>query len=199
MMSSALYQNRSGQVLSDADRLRQLFQTCDIPAMLSLLDAATARTTLCCVNPTSKLFDGLTGHLDQASGTLLSIGSGSGLFECLLAYRFPSLSVIGVDVAPVDVFLGDGFRLVREGSCPVVLNVSVLLAVYLRRPSILISYLEWFPDVHTIILLGPRSEDPLADHDVAGALQAWGSVVAFIEDGIAPWDLFQVVKKHQDH
>ncbi|KAG9408634.1 hypothetical protein AC1031_020487 [Aphanomyces cochlioides] len=139
--------------------------------MLSLLDAATTRTTLCCVNPTSKLLDGLTGHLDQASGTLLSIGSGSGLFERLLAYRFPSLSVIGVDVAPVDVFLGDAFKLVREGSCPVVLNVSVLLAVYLRRPSILISYLEWFPDVHTIILLGPRSEDPLADHDVADALR----------------------------
>ncbi|KAF0709361.1 Aste57867_5951 [Aphanomyces stellatus] len=197
-----LYTNTSGSELSDADVLRRLFQEDDIAGMFELLDAASSRTPLCCVKPTSILLDAVARPwLDSLRGTLLSIGSGSGLFEMLLASRLasinPHLALVGVDTAPVDIFLNDAFKLVDDRACPIVMHVTALLAVYLRRPAILATYLEWFPHVETIVLLGPRSENPLLDPATAAAVAVWGIVAAEIDGAdVASWDLCQVLRKH---
>ncbi|ETV67998.1 hypothetical protein H257_15956 [Aphanomyces astaci] len=207
-----LYSNDGGD--SPADTLRRLFLQDDIDGMQSVIDASSTRTSLCCVNPSSILLDSLRPWLQPivaSSGTVLSIGSGSGLFEMLLARHLgpvePSherMSVLGVDTAPIDVFLWDCFRLVRDDASVIDtddkhdLHVSALLAVYLRRPSLLVTYLHAYPHVEVIVLIGPRSENPLLDPHTAAAVSAWGHGVAEITDGVARWDLCQVLRKHLD-
>ncbi|ETW04487.1 hypothetical protein H310_04750 [Aphanomyces invadans] len=206
-----LYSNDGGT--SAADTLRRQFFHGDVPGMQSLIDALPTRTSLCCVNPTSALLRSLQPWLEPvvaSAGTVLSIGCGSGLFEMLLARQLEPIkpthdhiAVFGVDTAPVDVFLRDCFRLVRDDASMVgaddehhSIRVAALLAVYLRRPSLLVTYLHAYPHVEVIVLLGPRSENPLMDNATAAAVAAWGRGVAEIAANVAPWDVCQVLHKH---
>ncbi|EQC32238.1 hypothetical protein SDRG_09988 [Saprolegnia diclina VS20] len=196
-----LYRNRTGGALSVADSLRQRFLENDVNGMREMLDALTETTTLCCVNPTSPLLALLQDALANVPrpGVVLSIGSGSGLLEFLLDLQLGEngLDVHGLDIAPVNVFL-PFFDVVKEGGRPSnVDNTVVLLAVYLRRPSLLATYLRWYPKVTKVILIGPKNEDPLADAATADAVQAWGTCEALITDhtALARWDMYQVWTK----
>jgi hypothetical protein len=223
--------NNAAASFSVADTIRLLFQEGQkVSEIMSILDSHHPSTTsLCCATPTTALLTYLARVLlsiMRATGkknlVVISIGSGSGLFEYLLeehlerhdhhfdpVFSSSSIQIVGVDVAPVNVFLTDiQFHVVRDNIFPLELNlvdVAALIAIYLRRPSILCSYLQWFPHVEKIILVGPRTEDPVADPIFAAALSAWGTLEAKItaEDNtinharrmIAPWDVMQIYTK----
>ncbi|OQS00066.1 hypothetical protein THRCLA_06259 [Thraustotheca clavata] len=191
--------NQSQQVISTADQLRELFQEGRIDDMLGVLDTATETTTLCCVNPTTRLIEHISWCLTPLPSpcTILSIGSGSGLLEFLLEEKNDKIDVHGVDVAPINVFL-PYFHVVKENERPAIDNVHVLLAVYLRRPWLLITYLKWFPNAQKVILLGPKNEDPVLDELTAKTLLEWGQLEMKLttDPSLAHWDVLQIYTKN---
>ncbi|OQR83490.1 hypothetical protein ACHHYP_14645 [Achlya hypogyna] len=195
-----LYRNSAPEA-TVAERLRAAFLEGDYEHLQTLLDEATATTTLCCVNPTSALLALVVDALRDLPrpGTVLSIGSGSGLLEFLLDARLgdDGLDVHGVDIAPINAF-APFFDVVQEDLRPSLQGVTVLLAVYLRRPSLLLTYLNWFPHVHKLVLIGPKNEDPIADATTAAGVGAWGALEVRVMNhtALAPWDMLQVWARH---
>ncbi|KAJ3066292.1 Aspartate--tRNA ligase, cytoplasmic [Podochytrium sp. JEL0797] len=180
----------------------------DVKAVQALFDTVPPppTTTLCCVNPSSTVLACVASELETAllhGGSVLSIGSGSGLFEHLLQARMQDsrVKIVGVDVAPVNAFLcPDSFYCVRadqDVSGVVMEEVKVLVGVYLRRPALLVQYLRWFPEVEVVLVVGPRAEDPFLDEVVARELTelGWRSRVCG-DASFARWDLFQVLNKN---
>ncbi|KAI9352050.1 hypothetical protein BDR26DRAFT_1003097 [Obelidium mucronatum] len=198
-MVSSLYRNVAGSALSVADTIRTLFVAGNVKAIQQVLDSqpASSSTTLCCVNPSSQLIHFTVTHLSQVSkgATVLSIGSGSGLFELLLQEGAQAdFKVVGTDVAPINIFLSDKcFYCMQVGQDPslvVLENVKALVSVYLRRPSLVVEYLKWFTEVEVVLLVGPRNEDPYLDTSVCAELQRMGWKRLVIEDGpVAAWDV----------
>ncbi|TPX65613.1 hypothetical protein CcCBS67573_g08079 [Chytriomyces confervae] len=202
-----LYLNSSGSATSLADHVRALHKEGHVEEILDIFAAVPRppQTTLCCVNPTPALLIHVkNGLVLQGGETVLSIGSGSGLFEYLLQSKLPNGKLVGVDVAPINLFLApSSFECIhpdeqvsaRLGSE----NVVALLSVYLRRPQLLQDYLHQFPKVSRIVLIGPRNEDPLLHKDVANFVAARGftrtSVLVDMPLILAHWDMLQVLEK----
>ncbi|KAI8835221.1 hypothetical protein BJ741DRAFT_228077 [Chytriomyces cf. hyalinus JEL632] len=103
-----LYLNSSGSATSLADRVRALHKEGNVEGILDIFAAVPRppQTTLCCLTPTSGLLTLVkNGLLLQDGETVLSIGSGSGLFEYLLQSKLYKGKLVGVDVAPINLFL----------------------------------------------------------------------------------------------
>ncbi|KAJ3119297.1 hypothetical protein HK100_000379 [Physocladia obscura] len=126
-MSYALYKNSTGATLSVADKIRSLFENQNFVAVLKVFDTIPAppTTTLCCVNPSSNLLRGLLLQLNSFSEnhsvqlSVLSIGSGSGLFEGVLQFSAQDseaqIKVLGLDIARINQFLNPlAFYCIRE-------------------------------------------------------------------------------------
>ncbi|ORY42829.1 hypothetical protein BCR33DRAFT_718043 [Rhizoclosmatium globosum] len=205
--SSSLYKNVSGSTLSLADKVRALHTVGDVDGVFALFDSVPTppTTTLCCVNPSTSLIELVASNLHSVlpvGGSVLSIGSGSGLFEHLLNHKLvgTSTQVIGIDVAPINVFLqSESFYCVRTDQDPstiVMENIHVLLSVYLRRPSLLLDYISFFSSVSAVVLIGPRSEDPFQEKVVAQQLESSGWTQTVIDSpSLARWDILQILKK----
>ncbi|KAI8609661.1 hypothetical protein BC830DRAFT_1149435 [Chytriomyces sp. MP71] len=206
-MSLSLYRNSSGKVLSVSDRVRRLHEAGDIQGIKDQFsaDLGLSSTTLCCVTPVSTLLEQVSCNLDLRNDeAVLSIGSGSGLFELLLSSFFSCGSVIGVDVAPINLFLPSAsFFCIQTDEDPSLVlagkNIVSLLSVYMRRPSLLQDYLQWFPNVRKVVLVGPRSEDPLLDGAVADFVTAVGFtreiLTVDVPGVLARGDMLQVLIK----
>ncbi|KAI9202621.1 uncharacterized protein BJ171DRAFT_512726 [Polychytrium aggregatum] len=176
-----------------------------VDRLLSLIENTDDRFTLCCVLPTRKLVMSLAGLMQQdcieGSGQdiILSIGSGSGILE-LLVQRFlkPPSVIVGVETHPINLFLpSECCILTQRLDILDVAKVRTLFACYLRRPGLVVDYLNLFPEVNKIILIGPRTESVFNDESASQVLLEWGtiSVANDWDDVLAAWDQVLVVRR----
>jgi len=131
---------------------------------------------------------------------ILSIGSGSGLFEWLLMNK-TGLKVVGLDVAQfINIFLNkQSYIVLKPGqTIPSIKDLShlknfittqnvqnteekewpfkTLLCVYLRRPDILAEYISLYgKEIDQILAIGPIQEDPWIYQE--SKLHEWGNQV----------------------
>ncbi|KAI8922349.1 hypothetical protein DFJ77DRAFT_446267 [Powellomyces hirtus] len=205
LYSGASEDDRSASV-NDAIRLHHSQH--NAAEIISLFDKDDSlRSSLYCIRPTSKVLDSVlkqclhTGVEQPGPSTLLSIGSASGLLEYLLQHRAGNnLRVLGVDVAKTNIFLqDDSFIWLPFGASTTearnqLSDVAIVFVSYLRRPSLLLEYMSCCTSAHTIIVLGPRSEDPVLDECVRKWLLDWGRESVIEESGLRPFDQMKVFK-----
>ncbi|KAI8826641.1 uncharacterized protein EV422DRAFT_510940 [Fimicolochytrium jonesii] len=195
--------------------IRSHFAAHNPNAILALFSQAPSQPTssLYCIRPTRALLTSILSHCaTDASEVILSIGSASGLLEYLLQWLADEtgagVGVRGVDVARTNVFLDEGTEDGERGfvwlpsgkpSDERFTSTTVLFTSYLRRPSILLDYMSACPVAHTIITVGPISEDPGSiDDNVKRGLEGWGSVVWVGKpEGLQDWERMSVWRRRR--
>ncbi|KAJ3412330.1 hypothetical protein HDV05_000927 [Chytridiales sp. JEL 0842] len=192
-------------VQRDSKMRLQSTTLCCVPVTRKLIDGVASFL----------LDESVSDHGDRATAgdddlnVGLSIGSGSGLFEWVLNERLKeagrkALRIVGVDVSPINVFLPDAQFVCKPDESiwspdnnnnnkpdqqqTALPKVQALLAVYIRRPQLLKQYLQAHPLVSSVIVVGPKSEDPLLDDDVKACVESWGRRVEIWEGGTEEWE-----------
>ncbi|PYH81220.1 hypothetical protein BO82DRAFT_432840 [Aspergillus uvarum CBS 121591] len=130
----------------------------------------------CCLALSSTLITYLGKLLPTHPGFTLSIGSGSGLLEALIALRHPTVPVEGVEVSGgVNRYLEEWDLNVVQGTWdlhPRAAGAAAWMFVYPREPGLVRRYLEEFGRgaVQMVVWLGPRAD--------------WGDYVGCFEEGV---------------
>ncbi|KAI8852010.1 hypothetical protein BC829DRAFT_441019 [Chytridium lagenaria] len=223
-MSSSLYiPPHPSEWLSNILHLHSLN---DHNAVLTELHAhqdGSSSSSLCCLRITPHLITSITTHLNSLIIpsslsinvlNVLSIGSGSGILEWLIQTSpslHSSITITGCDTYPVNVFLPTSqFIVLNDPKTLTDLSQfyhssqtkpTCLFSCYIRRSSILATFLSVFTSITCIILLGPKSEDPLSDtaiRDLLFANEEWSLPIPVLltdSDALKPWDFAYVLHK----
>ena len=125
----------------------------------------------CCPGVSQPLIDVLLDRLPQDPALILSVGSGSGLFEAIILHvaehdRGRSLNLCGIEVPPcINKHLSQD-RVLRV-PCSMSLHpeaffASALMFIYPRRANLVAMYLDAFSDgaLETLVWLGHRNDWP---------------------------------------
>ncbi|KAJ3392477.1 hypothetical protein HDU92_008400 [Lobulomyces angularis] len=155
----------------------------NVEMAFEILSNNHSKQSLCCIDPSLELLTFLKKFLESKfdlkrktehylKPLILSIGSGSGLFEVLLQNCVEeNFDLIAIDKYDTNIFLNQESFITSDTPIEFVLNPSVLVSVYIRNVTILIDYLsfyikllktsanEVFKDNFILILIGPINED----------------------------------------
>lgn len=190
---------------------------------MPVLGSTPIRHADCCLSLSTTLLDAIvaatagTGQ-DDDPGTLLSIGSGSGLLEYLLLLHAEGVSsrrcllVEGVEVQQgeyqptVNTYLPEQHYSTVQRTATVSSrlyddDVRALMFVYPRQPSLVAQYMRSVQQgrthINTVIYLGPRAD--WADFALCFDAHAPAAVdlVSGREAGLADYELMAVVRLHR--
>ncbi|KAL4975649.1 hypothetical protein BDW66DRAFT_137018 [Aspergillus desertorum] len=170
----------------------------DFPQISSLLSPSPAAFPDCCLALSTPLIDRLASLLPATPHFTLSIGSGAGLLEALLAYRHPNVSIEGVEVnSSVNLYIADEDMNVVSGTwdlLPRASDATAWMFVYPREPKLVTKYMESYGHGIKIILwLGPRVD--WADYE-ACFLHSPFSQLSFEDVGLAEYEVLVVARRH---
>ena len=118
----------------------------------------------CCIALSAPLTTSLCALLPPAPGLVLSIGSGTGLFEALLAAGPCNLDVVGVEVHPsVNHHLSPSRHRAVMGTRslePLAMDADVWLFVYPRRVALVDEYMAAYAHgaVRAVVWIGPSAD-----------------------------------------
>ncbi|KAF2502708.1 hypothetical protein BU16DRAFT_17115 [Lophium mytilinum] len=120
-----------------------------------------------CLGLSLPLIERIARILPHNPRTIVSIGSGTGLFEALLLQYEPELILYGVEVKsdpPVNKYIPERYAETVGGTwdlCSLAENAAAWLFVYPRDPKLVAQYLERYADsrsLEIVIWLGPRED-----------------------------------------
>ncbi|KAB8068756.1 hypothetical protein BDV29DRAFT_63521 [Aspergillus leporis] len=118
----------------------------------------------CCLAISSTLVNYLATLLPEKPGFTISVGSGSGLLEALIAHRHPKLAVEGAEVnSSVNRYIPEEDMHVVGGTWDLhsrAPQAEAWLFVYPREPKLVSKYIEMYGDQATelIVWVGPRAD-----------------------------------------
>lgn len=166
---------------------------------LPVLSDAPTHHPDCCLSLSNSLFTTLDRILSSTDGHILSIGSGSGLFEATLASRHPGWVVEGVEVSSsLNKYLPEESAYVVGGTWDLCLrarDAAVWIFVYPRVPALVERYLTTFGNssIQLAIFLGPRAD--WADFQASFQAAGFAPVEIIEECGLAPYEMMSVIRK----
>lgn len=153
----------------------------------------------CCASLSKKLLAILEQILSADTGLVLSIGSGSGLFEALLVHLQPALTLQAVEVSQdVNIYLPEEKVWAVDwtgGLCDAAGDAVTWIFIYPRSMNLLRKYLSTFGDgkVQTILIIIPRLD--YLDLDAVFSRGSWQKEV--IEDsGLAEYEMLVHWRRH---
>ncbi|KAL4982093.1 hypothetical protein BDW68DRAFT_65099 [Aspergillus falconensis] len=169
----------------------------DLPQISSLLSPSPAALPNCCLALSSPLVNRLASLLPTTPHFTLSIGSGAGLLEALLAYRHPSVSIEGVEVnSSVNLYIAEQDMNVVSGTwdlLPRACDATAWMFVYPREPKLVTKYIESYGQgIKMILWLGPRAD--WADYE-ACFLDSAFSQLSFEDVGLAEYEMLVVARR----
>lgn len=171
----------------------------DISQHQQHLSSTPTRFSDCCLAISSTLIAYLISVLPKKPGFTLSIGSGSGLLEGLIARNDDHLSVQGVEVSStVNRYIAEEDMQVVGGGwglCSSAQHAAAWMFVYPRDPRLITKYIDTYGDdsVELIVWLGPRLD--WADYEPCFRQSSF-SDLTFPEDiGITPYETMAVARK----
>ncbi|CAG8923939.1 unnamed protein product [Penicillium salamii] len=152
----------------------------------------------CCLGISSTLLDHLISILPKKPTFTVSVGSGSGLLEALIANR-GDVSVHGVEIgSSVNRYIAEEDMHVVTGGwglCPAAQKASAWIFVYPRDPRLIKKYIDTYGhlSVELIVWLGPRVDWP--DYETQFT-QSLFSDLDFPDDiGLTPYELMVVARR----
>lgn len=153
----------------------------------------------CCLSLSNNLLATLDQTISTVHGPILSIGSGSGLFEALLASKNTAREVEGVEVSSsVNKYLPEESTYAVGGTwdlCSRAQDAAIWVFVYPRVPALVKRYFETFggASVRLAIFLGPKAD--WADFEESFQATGFMSPEIFEECGLVPYELMAIVRK----
>ncbi|KAF1938358.1 hypothetical protein EJ02DRAFT_354701 [Clathrospora elynae] len=152
----------------------------------------------CCLGLSAPLVHHLCSLLPPSPSLTLSIGSGFGLLEALLAAKPHANHVIGVEVAPTsNIFLPAADHRVVHGSRfldPLAAEAAAWLFVYPRRIGLVREYLAEYGEgaVERVVWAGPQADW----EDYRGCFEGWGVETRSAgEVGGRAWEVIAVARR----
>ncbi|KAJ5669258.1 hypothetical protein N7462_010328 [Penicillium macrosclerotiorum] len=134
----------------------------DISQLSKQLSPLPKRFPDCCLAISTSLIVYLASLLPKNPGFTVSIGSGSGLLESLIAYGDDNTSVEGVEVnSTVNRYIAEEHMHVVGGAWglyPGIEKAAAWMFVYPRDPKLITKYIDTYGDcaVEFIVWLGPK-------------------------------------------
>lgn len=162
------------------------------------LSSSPTRFPDCCLAISSTLISSIVALLPKKPTFTLSIGSGSGLLEYLLARSNENVSVQGVEVSStVNRYIPEEDMHVVSGAWglyPFAQQAAAWMFVYPRDPKLITRYLATYGDsaVELIIWLGPRVDWP--DYEPCFRQSSF-SKLEFPDIGLTPYEIAVVAKR----
>lgn len=171
----------------------------DIEKIYKTLQSTPSRFPDCCLGISNTLLHYIASLLPQAPKFTISIGSGSGLLEGLLAQCDANISVQGVEVdsainryiAEEDMHVvGGGWGLCAEAE-----QAAAWMFVYPRDPKLITKYIDTLgcETVEMILWLGPKVD--WADYEERFRQSSF-SELTFLEDcGLTPYETAVIARR----
>ncbi|KAL4766611.1 uncharacterized protein BDW70DRAFT_155271 [Aspergillus foveolatus] len=169
----------------------------DLPQISSRLSSSPTAFPNCCLALSSPLINRLASLLPTTPHFTLSIGSGAGLLEALLAYRHPNVLIKGVEVnSSVNLYIAEQDMYVVSGTWDLLPRASDAIAwmfVYPREPKLVTKYIEFYGlGTEMILWLGPRAD--WADYEACFRDSPF-SQLSFKDVGLAEYEMLVVARK----
>lgn len=171
----------------------------DISRIYNHLKSTPERFPDCCFGISSTLLENISVVLPQNPKFTLSIGSGSGLLECLLSHRNANITVQGVEVdSTINRYIAEEDMHVVGGGWglhPGAEQAAAWMFVYPRDPKLLTKYLDNFGDgsVETIVWLGPKVD--WVDYEGRFQQSSFSKLTVLEECGLTPYETAVVARK----
>ncbi|KAG2419985.1 hypothetical protein HFD88_004782 [Aspergillus terreus] len=170
----------------------------DLSPIIDRLSPSPEMFPDCCLAISRTLITYLASILPQKPGFTISIGSGSGLLEALIAHCHPTVRVEGVEVnSSVNRYLPEEDIHVVGGTWGLHSRVSQARAwmfVYPREPKLVTKYLDEYSDkAEVIVWLGPRVD--WADYEPCFRESAFSEVSLPADVGVAPYEMLVVLER----
>ncbi|PTU20460.1 hypothetical protein P175DRAFT_0492817 [Aspergillus ochraceoroseus IBT 24754] len=153
----------------------------------------------CCLAISSILVTRLATLLPSKPAFAISVGSGSGLLEALIAHRHPSIQIEGIEVdLAVNRYLPEESIDTIRGTWDIhsrAAQASAWMFVYPRQPKLVAKYLDTYGDqrVELILWLGPRID--WADYE-AYFHQSLFTELSFPADtGLTPYEMLVIARR----
>ncbi|KAJ5920851.1 hypothetical protein N7466_009177 [Penicillium verhagenii] len=162
------------------------------------LSSSPTRFPDCCLALSSSFITSMGSLLPKQPGFTLSIGSGSGLLEYLIAQNNEHLSVQGVEVnSTVNRYISEEDMHVVGGAWGLysfAQQATAWMFVYPRDPKLITKYLDTYGNdaVELIIWLGPRVDWP--DYEQCYRQSSF-SELEFPEVGLTPYEIAVVARR----
>lgn len=163
------------------------------------LNATPTRFPDCCLAISSTFLEKLSALLPQAPRYTLSIGSGSGLFESLLAHKYCNITIQGVEVnSTVNRYIAEENMHVVNGGwglCSAAEGAAAWMFVYPRDPKLISKYIDILDSSITeeIVWVGPKVD--WGDYEER-LRQSSFPELNFLEDcGLAPYEIAVIARK----
>ncbi|KAE8155361.1 hypothetical protein BDV25DRAFT_1021 [Aspergillus avenaceus] len=153
----------------------------------------------CCLAISRPFLDYLASILPGPPGVTVSIGSGSGLLEALLAHCHTDRTVEGVEVnSTVNRYLSERDLNVVGGTWdlhPRVASATAWMFVYPREPTLVRKYLDTYSDgaIATVVWLGPRADWP--DYEPCFRHSTFTDLELPEDVGLAPYEMVAVLRR----
>ncbi|KAJ5751733.1 hypothetical protein N7520_008650 [Penicillium odoratum] len=162
------------------------------------LSSSPTRFPDCCLAISSTLISSIVSLLPKKPAFTLSIGSGSGFLEYILAQSNENVSVQGVEVSStVNRYIAEEDMHVVSGAWGLysfAQQATAWMFVYPRDPKLITKYLNNYGDeaVELIIWLGPRVDWP--DYEPCFRRSSF-SKLDFPDIGLTPYEIAVVAEK----
>ncbi|KAF2805023.1 uncharacterized protein BDZ99DRAFT_111585 [Mytilinidion resinicola] len=120
-----------------------------------------------CLGLSLPLIERIARILPHNPRTIVSIGSGTGLFEALLLHHEPDLTLYGVEVGSdlsINKYIPEQYTETVGGTwdlCSLAESAAAWMFVYPRSPKLVAQYLERYASSKTlemVVWLGPRED-----------------------------------------
>ncbi|KAL4787509.1 hypothetical protein BJX76DRAFT_318770 [Aspergillus varians] len=173
----------------------------DVSQISPLLSTSPTALPNCCLALSTPLLNHLASLLPQTPDFTLSIGSGPGLLEALIAHRHPNVPIEGVEVnSSVNLYIAEQDMNVVGGTWdlfPRASQAKAWMFVYPREPKLVTKYIETHGDrpgsVEMILWLGPRAD--WVDYEACFRDSVF-SQLSFPDDvGLAPYEMLVVARR----
>ncbi|KAJ5661253.1 uncharacterized protein N7484_000625 [Penicillium longicatenatum] len=170
----------------------------DTSHILNQLSLSPTRFPDCCLAISSTLITSIVALLPKKPAFTLSIGSGSGLLEYLLAHSNEHVSVQGVEVSStVNRYISEEDMHVVSGAWGLysfAKQATAWMFVYPRDPKLVTRYLDSYGSeaVEVILWLGPRVDWP--DYEPCFRHSSF-SKLEFPDIGLTPYEVAVVARR----
>ena len=170
----------------------------DVSNIANQLSLSPTRFSDCCLAISSTLIISIVSLLPKKPAFTLSIGSGSGLLEYILAQSNGNISVQGVEVSStVNRYISEEDMHVVSGAWGLysfAQQATAWMFVYPRDPKLITRYLDTYGGdaVELILWLGPRVDWP--DYEPCFRQSSFWKL-EFPDIGLAPYEIAVIARR----
>ncbi|OCK76254.1 hypothetical protein K432DRAFT_408330 [Lepidopterella palustris CBS 459.81] len=156
----------------------------------------------CCLSLSTLLINQTTLLLPTAPQTVLSIGSGTGLFEAYLLAHSPTLDLAGIEVCsspPINKYLPEQHTSTVAGTwdiTPLSRTATTWIFVYPRSPHLVTAYLQQphaQENLTTILWFGPKAD--WSEFEPCFNASALHRIEVLADAALSPYEVMVIAKK----